>query len=68
MLSCCFGHGALKEIEALPITQTSIRIGNAFAVQVYDSLIQLFINEILLLWTLMYESHTHTGEGDCAFG
>jgi len=27
VLSCCFGHGALKEIEALPITQTSIRIG-----------------------------------------
>lgn len=30
VLSCCFGHGALKEIEALPITQTSIRIGPDF--------------------------------------
>lgn len=27
MLSCCFGRQPLKEIEILPITQTSIRIG-----------------------------------------
>lgn len=44
MLSCCFGHGALKEIEALPITQTSIRIGNVLDLQFYDSLKPSFIN------------------------
>lgn len=43
-MSCCFGHGALKEIEALPITQTSIRIGNALDLQFYDSLEPPFIN------------------------
>lgn len=43
-MSCCFGHGALKEIEALPITQTSIRIGNVLDLQFYDSLKPSFIN------------------------
>ena len=43
VLSCCFGHGALKEIEELPTTQMSIRIGNRIDLQLYDSLIPLFI-------------------------
>ncbi|KAL9955461.1 hypothetical protein ACROYT_G036789 [Oculina patagonica] len=35
VLSCCFGHEPLKEIEALPITQASIRIGNATAIPAF---------------------------------